>query len=566
MNPEDFNYFQSRVSRFISGSSSRPTFGGIGSSKITRLSGLIPRRSVPSQVLASPSSSLDDDAIAPRGVVSSLGRLTLNLEVINNNLDRIKEIIVNDYKETQDTNKKEIEDYRKRIANRGRIFGKKELGDKKTDVLGAVRKYVGSFFSGAGGAIRSLAAFNLMQGILSGDPSKILGPLLGIGLTYLPAIGAGIGSAVAGSLITRLFSGGAAKGVSSAAESVAGAGRFSGFRGLAGRAALVGGGIALANSIFNNPEESTQQRLENLTQQQKGLADPKNLVPIPQDDLKRFERLNKKFEAALDFILGNKKGTEAANYPQSTVGGGGGGGAGGGTGPAPSIDASLRGSVPGQQFSNGQLISLAKSVGATDEEAVRLAAIAKYESGGRSGAFRDRPDTGDLSYGLWQINMLGSLGPNRLKQFGISSNEQLFDPVTNAQAALATLRSSGWGSWSTNSKVTTSDLQEGRRNLKNLPAASSIPPTPPTLPPPAQVNIPVVTVSQNTAAPSRSPRVSAPQPQQMPSINVVPTLISQNESPETSSSPEANDNTPSINTTHPENFLALYSKLIYQIV
>jgi hypothetical protein len=53
----------------------------------------------------------------------------------------------------------------------------------------------------------------------------------------------------------------------------------------------------------------------------------------------------------------------------------------------------------------------------------------------------------DASYGLWQINMIGSLGPARRAQFGLSSNEDLFDPATNARVAVSIYNSSGWGAW-----------------------------------------------------------------------------------------------------------------------
>jgi len=65
------------------------------------------------------------------------------------------------------------------------------------------------------------------------------------------------------------------------------------------------------------------------------------------------------------------------------------------------------------------------------------AAIAIAESGGNPNAHNGNSGTGDDSYGLWQINMLGSMGPARRNQFGIRSNTQLFDPLTNAKAAVA---------------------------------------------------------------------------------------------------------------------------------
>ena len=139
MNPEDFNYFRSRVSRFIVGSTRRGGVGSFGAPKITRLSGIIPKRSLPSQIFSGAGSSADDSIEASSKGISSIGRVTLDLEIINNNLDKIRQIIEQDYKNTQETNRKETEDFRKRVANRGRIFGKKELGDKKTDALGACR-------------------------------------------------------------------------------------------------------------------------------------------------------------------------------------------------------------------------------------------------------------------------------------------------------------------------------------------------------------------------------------------------------------------------------------------
>ena len=44
--------------------------------------------------------------------------------------------------------------------------------------------------------------------------------------------------------------------------------------------------------------------------------------------------------------------------------------------------------------------------------------------------------------------MTGNLRPERLKQFGISSVDDLYDPVTNAKAALNILNSQGLNAWS----------------------------------------------------------------------------------------------------------------------
>ena len=79
-----------------------------------------------------------------------------------------------------------------------------------------------------------------------------------------------------------------------------------------------------------------------------------------------------------------------------------------------------------------------------------MTAIALAESGGKSGAHNTKyPDN---SYGLWQINMLDEpgymLGEERRKQFGLKSNDELFNPVTNAKAAYAILKQQGFGAWS----------------------------------------------------------------------------------------------------------------------
>jgi hypothetical protein len=105
----------------------------------------------------------------------------------------------------------------------------------------------------------------------------------------------------------------------------------------------------------------------------------------------------------------------------------------------------LPGSVPGGQLTMQQLVGLAKGAGFSESEAVIMAAIAQAESGGNSNARNFKPP--DKSYGLWQVNMIGNLGPARMQEFGLSSESQLFDPVTNAKAAYAIRKSQGLGAW-----------------------------------------------------------------------------------------------------------------------
>ena len=81
------------------------------------------------------------------------------------------------------------------------------------------------------------------------------------------------------------------------------------------------------------------------------------------------------------------------------------------------------------------LMGLLKKAGFRGQGLAHAYAIALAESGGRSGAHNTNAKTGDNSYGLFQINMLGGMGPARRKQYGLSANEDLFDPLTNAKVA-----------------------------------------------------------------------------------------------------------------------------------
>lgn len=90
-------------------------------------------------------------------------------------------------------------------------------------------------------------------------------------------------------------------------------------------------------------------------------------------------------------------------------------------------------------------------------------AIALAESGGNEKAHNAVPP--DDKYGLWQIQMYGAYGEGRRGQFGITSNDALYDPLTNAKA-MATLSGGGkhWESWTT---------YKGLRYIASLPIASA---------------------------------------------------------------------------------------------
>lgn len=82
-------------------------------------------------------------------------------------------------------------------------------------------------------------------------------------------------------------------------------------------------------------------------------------------------------------------------------------------------------------------------------EALKLAwGIVMRESRGGPTSHNGNSDTGDNSYGLFQINMIGGLGTDRREKYGLTTNEELFNPVANARIAF--LMSGGgkdFGAW-----------------------------------------------------------------------------------------------------------------------
>ena len=86
------------------------------------------------------------------------------------------------------------------------------------------------------------------------------------------------------------------------------------------------------------------------------------------------------------------------------------------------------------------------SVGFRGKDLKEAWAIAMKESNGRPLAHNRNASTGDDSYGLFQINMIGSLGPSRLDKFNLKSYTDLYDPIVNAE--IAYFMSDGGQNWS----------------------------------------------------------------------------------------------------------------------
>jgi murein DD-endopeptidase MepM/ murein hydrolase activator NlpD len=88
------------------------------------------------------------------------------------------------------------------------------------------------------------------------------------------------------------------------------------------------------------------------------------------------------------------------------------------------------------------LLSVLQKAGFTGDALTNAYNVAKSESGGRPGALNPNASSGDYSMGLFQINMIGSLGTARnaqyLKQYkdiGYKGPESLYDPAINAKIA-----------------------------------------------------------------------------------------------------------------------------------
>lgn len=100
------------------------------------------------------------------------------------------------------------------------------------------------------------------------------------------------------------------------------------------------------------------------------------------------------------------------------------------------------------RLSDQELISVLKEAGFSGDGLRMAWAIVQKESTARPYAHNDNASTGDNSYGLFQINMRGSMGPDRREKYDLETNEDLFDPLTNATVAFKMSRSgTAWGAW-----------------------------------------------------------------------------------------------------------------------
>lgn len=148
------------------------------------------------------------------------------------------------------------------------------------------------------------------------------------------------------------------------------------------------------------------------------------------------QRLNASGGNYLQQMLNLQRIVEAQNRATRRSGGTGGGG---------NAPVSVKGNAP---LSTKDLIRLGLSQGLDPEKAILMAAIAIGESGGKPKEHNNNRETGDNSYGLWQINMIDTLGPERSKALGLKDYNELKDPNINARAMKMILDRQGLTAWS----------------------------------------------------------------------------------------------------------------------
>lgn len=99
-----------------------------------------------------------------------------------------------------------------------------------------------------------------------------------------------------------------------------------------------------------------------------------------------------------------------------------------------------------KSLSDEDLSQLLFCAGFKGRDLIEAWAVAKKESNGRPLAYNGNRKTGDNSYGVFQINMLGSMGADRREKFNLTYDKDLLDPWTNATVAFH--MSDGGNNWS----------------------------------------------------------------------------------------------------------------------
>lgn len=115
-------------------------------------------------------------------------------------------------------------------------------------------------------------------------------------------------------------------------------------------------------------------------------------------------------------------------------------------------------SVQKTPFTDVELAQLLSAVGFEGKGLKTAWAVVKKESNGRPLAFNGNTRTGDSSYGIFQINMIGGLGVTRRDKYDLDSNKDLFDAVINAEIAYHMSNGGdNWVAWKVQAPYTNKD-------------------------------------------------------------------------------------------------------------
>ena len=127
------------------------------------------------------------------------------------------------------------------------------------------------------------------------------------------------------------------------------------------------------------------------------------------------------------------------------------------------------------RYKFAELEAMARQAGFDSSISPVMAAISLAESGGNPRAHN--PTYPDNSYGLFQINMLDTpdypMGANRRARYGLRSNEELFDPMTNLKAAKDIYDSQGLNAWSVYSSGRYKDFLPGNFTSAEIPRTAA---------------------------------------------------------------------------------------------
>lgn len=115
-------------------------------------------------------------------------------------------------------------------------------------------------------------------------------------------------------------------------------------------------------------------------------------------------------------------------------------------------------SVQKTPFTDVELAQLLSAVGFEGKALKTAWAVVKKESNGRPLAFNGNTRTGDSSYGIFQINMIGGLGVTRRDKYDLETNKDLFDAVINAEIAYHMSNGGeNWAAWKVEAPYTNKD-------------------------------------------------------------------------------------------------------------